>query len=325
MPTPSVQIDRAAMGVPGIDGFLFTVEVRPQDGLDGGTTAVDDTRERQFRVIAALAKYAPFPSEVRTSIAEDEGSSYFVAPQGVTQVDIQGPCGAMQGYTNRSGELARLSQDCIATGWKEALVKFTCSLSPFLDHSSYAADVPVVIEKLYCHDPANGVHVASFKTPYASTLLPVGAPVVIALHPHYALYREAKNSSSNYYKLLCYHKILEGIYKVTRPDLRRKAREQNIAIQSEREVVPVHPELDGFNGQPVGRPIRQIYDDVLTPEFRNAVAHFSLDNGSMLTISDHESSTRFASIALLAELCAREVIRCEEASHLAFLRRGGKP
>jgi methylamine utilization protein MauJ len=313
------------MGVPGIDGFVFTVEVRPHEGRDGGTASVDDAREREFRVVAALAKYAPFPSAISASIGDFEGGSYFVVPKNVTQVSVQGPCGTMRMFTNTAGELARVSQNCVATGWKDALRQFTRGLAPFLDHVSYAADVPVVIEKLYCHDPANGVHVASFKTPYGPAPLPVGALVVDALLPLYALYREAKNSSSNYYKLLCYQKILEGIYKSTRPTLRRKAKEQGIELQAEGEKVPAHPELADFDGTPVGRPIGQVYADLLTPKFRDAVAHFSLRDGTMLIISDYEWSSRFSAVVLLAEVCAREVIRSEEVAHLFFLHAGGKP
>ena len=113
------------MGVPGIDGFVFTVEVRPDEGLDGGTTGVDDTTERKFRVVAALAKYAPFPIGVSASIEDGEGSSYFVVPQGATQGSVQGRRGTMQMFTNSAGELARVSQECLAAGWQDALVKFT--------------------------------------------------------------------------------------------------------------------------------------------------------------------------------------------------------
>jgi hypothetical protein len=301
------------------------VEVRPHEGRDGGIASVDDAREREFTVVAALAKYAPFPSDVNASIEDGAGNSYFVVPTGVTQVNVQGPCGTMLMFTNVSGELARVSQKCVATGWKDALRTFTRGLAPFLDHVAYVADVPVVIEKLYCHDPTNGVHVASFKTPYGPTPLPVEGLVVEALLSVYALYREAKNTSSNYYKLLCYHKILEGIYTFTRPELRRKAREQGIDLQVERERVPDHPELCDFEGHPVGRPIRQIYDEMLTPKFRDAVAHFSLRDGALLMTSDYEWSSRFAAVVLLAEVCAREVIRSEEVSQLSFLRAGGKP
>jgi hypothetical protein len=125
--------------------------------------------------------------------------------------------------------------------------------------------------------------------------------------------------------LLCYHKILEGIYTSTRPELRRKAREQGIDIQLEREKVPAHPELVDFEGQPVGRSIRHVYDKILTPRFRDAVAHFSLRDGTMLMVSDYEWSLRFSSVVLLAEICAREVIRTEEVGHHSFLRVGGKP
>src|SRR5215471_13305731 len=169
MPTISHEIDRSLVGVPGIDGFLFTVEVRPSAGLTGSTKPIQDTREREFRVVAALGKYAPFPAGISASIAESEGSSYFIVPQNVTGVDIKGPSGALRVFTNKAGELARVEQVCVATGWNDAFLKFTRALAPFLDHVSYVADVPVVVEKLYCHDAANGVHVASFKTPYAPT------------------------------------------------------------------------------------------------------------------------------------------------------------
>jgi hypothetical protein len=63
----------------------------------------------------------------------------------------------------------------------------------------------------------------------------------------------------------------------------------------------------------------------LTKGLRDPVAHFRLNDGTTLTTSDYGESSRFASFVLLAELCAREVMRCEEAIHLAFLRGGGRP
>jgi hypothetical protein len=64
------------MGVPGIDGFVFTVEVRPHEGRHGGTASVDDARERESEVVAALATYAPFPSGISALIGDFEGDGH---------------------------------------------------------------------------------------------------------------------------------------------------------------------------------------------------------------------------------------------------------
>ena len=131
---------------------------------------------------------------------------------------------------------------------QEAKAKFHKVVTPFIDHLSYKANCPIHIPLISSEDVKNRCIMINYTSPYPiAKLNPHESHLDTKMIPIYALYREAKNSDSCYYKFLCYYKILrEGIYKHLRPDLYKLARERNIEIQKQKELVPDHPELKKF-------------------------------------------------------------------------------
>jgi len=136
---------------------------------------------------------------------------------------IETPNGQMLGIGNEQGELAGLKFKCKATSKNEAFNLFHSAISPGLDHLSYIADVPVVIEKAVCIDMKNKTTSLRYVAPYQTVTIPSEPQEPSELlMPIYALYREAKNNNSDYYRFLCYFKIMEGIYNSICPQLRKK-------------------------------------------------------------------------------------------------------
>jgi hypothetical protein len=132
------------------------------------------------------------------------------------------------------------------------------------------------------------------------------------------------NAVSNFYRFLCYYKILEGIYNEIRPQLFRIARAQGISIVTQRDIVPNDAELQRFLPDHIGKRIHDLYNGEFQMQYRNSVAHFALTDGKVANPSSHRESTRFAQIVYLAQVCARQLIRNQEDYFAQFFRSGGK-
>ena len=132
--------------------------------------------------------------------------------------------------------------------------------------------------------------------------------IIEDLFPVFALYRECKTNPSAYYKFLCLYKIMEGIYKNIRPSLMKKAKKMGKTIKCEKEVVPNHFLIREYNEKFVNMKIRKLFDDVLTKEFRHAVAHFSINDGSLLNLTDYNTNRKFANVLFITEFCCRILI-----------------
>lgn len=135
----------------------------------------------------------------------------------------------------------------------------------------------------------------------------------LELAPVYALYRDAKNSHSAFYSFLCFHKILDGLLGTMRANLRTRAAKKKIELTPRRELVPDAAEIRPAFKAYVGKPIKTFFDDVMTPQFRNAVAHFITKDGSVLNLSSPQEADRYNSILYISELCVRAVIQGHEA------------
>jgi hypothetical protein len=143
------------------------------------------------------------------------------------------------------------------------------------------------------------------------------------LFPAYGLYREALSNNSNYYRFLCFFKIMEGIIKSIRPQLFRLAGEQGITITKQKDLVPEDAELQRFQPEYIRRRIHELYNGEFQSEYRHCVAHFALDDGRVTNPSSQRERSRFANIVYLAQLCARELIRNQEGYFAQFFRAGG--
>jgi hypothetical protein len=137
------------------------------------------------------------------------------------------------------------------------------------------------------------------------------------LGPVFAMYREAKNSHSDFYKFLCYHKMLDGLLGSLRSSVNARARKQGVDLAKRRDVVPDHPEIAPAYRVHIGRPIKSFYDDVLTPQFRNAIAHFITKDGAILNLSDPSTIAKHSEIMFVSELCVRKMIE----SHTELLQQ----
>jgi hypothetical protein len=90
-------------------------------------------------------------------------------------------------------------------------------------------------------------------------------------------------------------------------------------LTQRRDVVPNDPHIAAAYKAYVGKPIKMFFDTVMTPEFRNAVAHFITRDGAVLNLSAPSEIDRYASILYISELCVRTVVDGHE-EHLAELR-----
>lgn len=128
------------------------------------------------------------------------------------------------------------------------------------------------------------------------------------------MYREAKNSHSDFYKFLCYQKIMDGLLGFLRSAVNQRARKLSIELQQRRDLVPDDPEIASTYLSHVGTPIKKFFDEVMTPQFRNAIAHFITKDGSILNLSAPATMLKHAEIMYVAELCVRELIESHQKS-----------
>jgi hypothetical protein len=103
----------------------------------------------------------------------------------------------------------------------------------------------------------------------------------------------------------------------------QKARTGGIQIATRKERVPADQELARFKPAYVGRSIPELFETELTTGYRDAVAHFGLDDGTLLYTSDYSWASKFGEIVLVTEISAREVIGCQEDYYRQFLAGGG--
>lgn len=318
------KIDRGKLAPAGIEGYLIIVP-----GEEGNPSSVGgrmaDRSKREFEVKCSLGKTMGFREQLDCTIRPGDGTSYLSVPEGPAEPKISTASGDMYLSKNDKNEVATVRFTCTATSWEEAFEKFFAGINPYFDYISYYADIPIALERATCHDKKNDVVVMDYRTPYAAvTVRAHEGKVCRRLAPVYSLYREAKTTFSNYYRFLCYFKIMEGIFGQLRPELMQSARCQNIHIDKRREIVPQHPELQRFKKEYVGKPIQAIFNDELATQYRKTVAHFVVEDRAALVPSDYRPTVEFASITLLSELCAREVIANQERYYSQFYESGGK-
>lgn len=269
---------------------------------------LSDQSERTFTVRARLSKHPEASETINSKVDPEDGGSYVLAPPGI-ECRIAASLGSFQILQNKRHELSVIVFECTATSTDGARQQFLSAVTPFLDYIAFTIDAPIHLPVVVCEDHKNQLAAFEFVAPSRGAMLtPHAGSVITDLNPLFALYREGKNASSPFYKFLCYFKILEGIYKHVRPETFKKAREKNIDIKTTREIVPSHPELDTAD---VGKPIGPLFENRFQKQFRDGIAHYLLDSGSVLNVSDHATSSAFWREVLLLETCVRVVIQSQ--------------
>lgn len=309
-PSTNVAIDK--FGPPGMPGDFVVLDMFRSETRSDRERQRDST-PREFEVTSLLSRSPPSTDDLNLSVETERGGSYVSAHPDAAKTLIKIPDGTLEVRHNSKREMASLHFKCSAASPAEARRLFLNAVSPFVDHISYLGNVPLHIALVECNDPKNHLRTYNYINPHPQiTVNPHEATLYERLFPIYALYREAKNTQSPFYKFLCYYKVLEGIYNHLRPEIFTNAKRRGISLTREKETVPEHDELKATHPDLIGKPIKDVFDSRFTPTFRNEVAHYILSDGGVLNVSEALTAERFGAELLPIELCARAVIAVQE-------------
>lgn len=306
---------------PGLLGELSVVYAKEGETTHTDKIKLSDKTEREFFIRASLGKHSVSRDDIRLTIPEGTGESYIKVHPDAKFTKLYSSTGEIFIKHNNKRELCIVEYSCKAKTVLEARKKFLNGFTPYLDHTSYLANIPIHITQISIEDKKNKIYSTIYSSPYSSLLInPHEAKIYGDLIPIYALYREAKNANSPFYRFLCYYKILEGIYLTLRPKLFKIASKRNIKITTIKEKVPSSTYIDGRYRDLVGMPIKKLFDERFQVEFRNKIAHFLLDSTSPLNVSDYGIFHDFGKEIGLIEECVRVVIETH-SQYLAELSK----
>lgn len=293
----------------GLLGELFVVYAQEGDTQHTDRIKLSDKSKREFFVEALLGKHSESRDDIRMSILDGAGESYIKAHPDALVTKLYTSTEEIFIKHNKNRELCVAEYSCQATTASEAREKFLSSFSLYLDHTSYVANIPIHITQITIHDKKHEIRSTIYTSPYSPVVLNAhSADIHNDLLPIYALYREAKNSNSPFYKFLCYYKILEGVYLSLRPELFKLASEKDVKITTVKEKVPSNKYIEGHYSKFIDEPIKKIFDERFQVRFRNKIAHFLLDATSPLNVSDFGVFQDFGKEVGLIEACARVVV-----------------
>ena len=308
----SNEITSEQLGPPGFKGELHLLAMMVNETRSDIERLTDNT-PRPFKVAARLAKTPQPTGNIKGDFGPNDGSSYVHIPAAYVMSRVRCPDGMFEIKRNEHGEQSFIEFECEANGATEARAKFLRTVLPFLDYQSFVANCPLFVTTTRVEDVANLRTSIDYTAPYRTVVInPHVKLLPPELDPVYALYRDAKNSHSAFYSFLCYHKILDGLLGVMRSNVRARAAKKKIELTPMRELEPDAEEIPASFRNFVGKPIKAFFDDVMTPQFRNAVAHFILKDGSVLNLSSPTEADRYESILYISELCVRAVIQGHE-------------
>ncbi|WP_300115534.1 methylamine utilization protein MauJ [Sphingobium sp.] len=309
------------LGAPGVHGCIEIVPLFTNEAGDEPAPKPQVEGVHTFAVSARMAK-SPTALTLQGDFGEGDGTSYLTVSNEVARIEVGGFGGLLHFHRNAAGELATVSASIDAENANEAHATFLTQLNSFIDRVSYLAAVPMFIELIVVKDTATDAQFMFFVSPPRSSQInPGGETLHTELAPVYALYREAQNSFSPYYRVLCLFKIMEGLLLSLRTQMRARARQSKIEIYGLKLVVPDHQDLLKPLKQYVGKPIKDFFDNFLQKEYRDAMAHFNLKGRQPLNVSDPQHWRRFSDVAFICDLCVRLLIAQHEQLLTSFGQR----
>jgi hypothetical protein len=209
---------------------------------------------------------------------------------------------------NRRNEVAAFEFRCRAKHRGEVFLKYSHEVAPLIDHMAFTLDVPIFVRAISWVDERNQVTGASYVAPYRAVGPQDAGSFDLELRPFYALYREAMTSGSVFYQFLCYAKILEGMFRWLFPKLRELSKTGGVDFPRLDVRVSALEGIAGEGEKWVGKAVEQTFNDYLQKEFRDAIAHFSLDDEEPWVTSSYVASGTVANNLVLARHCARRMI-----------------
>lgn len=301
------------MGRPGVVTHLHVVPV-----FEGEKWADEerlrDTTPRGFRVTARFARNNDVQPNINFNFEESSGDSLFSFPEGVTYMKVETFDGQFVVCPNSDRRFSTVKFDCTAQTGEDARRLFHKIVGPALDHLAYVANTPLHVVQVSVLDEVHQISSTDILCPHPVVVLNQGIGKVLGpLAPVYAMYREAINATSPFYKFFCFYKILEGLLKSLRGRLYEDAKLKGITLPSLQAKVPSYADIAEDQKPYVGKSISRFFDEFLTDRFRNGMAHFISDEGAVLNVNEMEEMERYSSVVQTAELCCREVISHFEA------------
>lgn len=266
-----------------------------------------DAEPRNFKVLAILGRTSTRGiMEPNGVLKIENGSSFFLTPEGSNEISIELNTGTLMLKTNKLREISAIEFECQETSVENTRSRFINASNSVFDRISYHANAPIFINELRIEDPKNHLSVIDYHTPYQkSTILDHDLTIEPEIQAVYALHREATNTSSDFYKFLCYYKILEGLLGPAKAELIKRAKGENISIIFKKESVPSTIRENDPYLKYVGQPLTNFFNSILSPIFRNAMAHFMMDNGLVLNLSSAEHMAPYREILHITEICAK--------------------
>jgi Methylamine utilization protein MauJ len=306
---PSLKIPDEQLGTPGARIELHIV---PRFEGDEAPDVLANITKRLFRVSARLAHAPSIIGQIRADFTEGDGDSFLMLPNEATQLRIDTAEGCFYIRSNKARQLSLIEWECRAISVRDARTRFIEAVYPALDHFSYSHNVPLFVAMVRVFDVTHQSTHIECNAPYRLQVVPNSMNrLFLDMKPIYAMYREAKNSDSYFYRFLCCYKIMEGLLGGMRASVFERAKKSEIQLTSERDIVPDNEDLAPEFKLYVGKSIKVLFDNVLTGKFRHAVAHFTTEEGA-LHISSAMALDKYASVALIADLCARQLIASHE-------------
>lgn len=305
-----VELPLKDLGYPGSSGD-WSLLLDTEDEKRKDEDRLYDKVERQYEMIGYLNKGVILRDNFTIDLNEESGSSFIKVNPHLKRLDFEANNVKFKILKNSENELSRIEFNCICTSINNAYALFNAVTIPLIDHISYIGNIPITIEKIVGHDKKNNILFSNYDVPYSHYLLDENNNIGFVneyMRPIYALYREAKNSYSKFYRFLCYYKILEGIYKIIRPETYKKAQKLDMKLVLDREIVPNDKFITGKHKRYIGKPIKEIFDGYFKNEFRHSIAHFTARDSTPFIISDFSTHIQVTSTITLIELCCRIVI-----------------
>lgn len=309
----NLEISLDQLGVPGVHGVLEIVPVFDDGAAQAPAPRKPVAGAHQFEVKGRLSR-SPETLKLDGAFGPNDGASYLLVPAAVAQLEVVGTYGTMRLSKNGRNELSVVVAQVEADSAAEAHARFMTMLTAFIDRVSYLAAIPIFVELVVVRDLTTEVQSMFFVSPPRPTSLADSHETLhLELAPVYALYREAQNASSPYYRVLCLFKIMEGLLGPLRVDLRRRAKQANRTLETPKALVPDHPDFPSGLHHLIGRPVKEVFDGFLQKQFRDAMAHFNLKGRNPLNVSDRAHWVRFVDVAFVAHLCVRVLVSQHEA------------
>ncbi len=269
--TTRVDIPREQLPAAGAPSAITVAAIMENETRDG-TMRLQDQSLRPFDVEVLLTKHLTLPDTFNAGFTKEDGTSLIKLG---SNIRVDTASGTFHIDLNSQNEMALIRMRVEARVPTEARNKVYDAIAVFLDHLSYAAGTPILTGQMKIYDVKNQIITIDMVGPEREVTLNPGAQhLSLALSPIYALYREFKNSSSAYYRLLCLFKIMEGLLGVLRKKGREEAQALGVPFSMPKETVPDHPDISKDLRYLVGKPIKDFYDNVLQKPYRDAASHF---------------------------------------------------